>query len=58
VLGTITGTAAALSTGLVGFIVQQFGDLAGFLLMAASAAAGAVLIWTLLPETKPAKYLD
>jgi hypothetical protein len=42
----------------VGFIVQQFGDLAGFLLMAASAAAGAVLIWTLLPETKPAKYLD
>src|SRR5262249_31712320 len=34
VLGTITGTAAAVSTGSVGVIVQQFGDLAGFLLMA------------------------
>ncbi len=58
VLGTMTGTAAAVSTGSVGFIVQQFGDLTGFLLMAASTAAGAALIWAFLPETKPAKYLD
>src|SRR5262245_22223034 len=58
VLGTITGTAAAVSTGSVGVIVQQFGDLAGFLLMAATTTAGAALIWAFLPETKPAKYLD
>ena len=37
---------------------QQFGDLAGFLLMAATTTAGAALIWAFLPETKPAKYLD
>jgi MFS family permease len=58
VLGTMTGTAAAVSTGSVGFVVQQFGDLAGFLSMAAATAAGAALIWALLPETKPAKYVD
>ncbi len=58
VLGTLTGTAAAVSTGSVGFIVQQFGDLAGFLLMAAATTAGAALLWALLPESKPAKYVD
>jgi MFS family permease len=58
VLGTMRGIAAAIGTASVGFIVQQFGDLTGFLLMAAGPAIGAVLIWTLLPETKPAKYLD
>ena len=58
VLGTITGTAAAVSTGSVGFVVQQFGDFAGFLSMAAATAAGAILLWACLPETKPAKYLD
>jgi hypothetical protein len=42
----------------VGFVVQQFGELAGFLSMAAATAAGAALIWALLPETKPAKYVD
>jgi MFS family permease len=57
-LGTMRGIAAAIGTGSVGFIVAQFGDLTGFLLMAAGPALGAVVIWTLLPETKPAKYLD
>jgi MFS family permease len=58
VLGTMRGVAAAIGTASVGFIVQQFGDLTGFLLMAAGPALGAVVIWTLLPETKPAKYID
>src|SRR5215472_11735683 len=58
VLGAMRGIAAAIGTASVGFIVQPFGDLTGFLLMAAGPAIGAVLIWTLLPETKPAKYLD
>jgi MFS family permease len=58
VLGAMRGVAAAIGTASVGFIVQQFGDLTGFLLMAAGPAVGAVVIWTLLPETKPAKYLD
>ena len=58
VLGTMTGTTAAISAGAVGFIVQQLGDLAGFLLMAAATTAGAVLLWMFLPESKPVKYLD
>lgn len=58
VLGTMRGIAAAIGTGSVGFIVQQFGDFTGFLLMAAGPAAGAALIWTMLPETKPEKYDD
>src|SRR5262249_11440368 len=55
VLGTITGTAAAVSTGSGGCIVPQFGDLAGFLVVGATTTAGAALIWAFLPETKPAK---
>ena len=58
VLGTMRGIAAAIGTAAVGFIVQQFGDLTGFLLMATGPALGAVVIWAFLPETKPAKYLD
>ena len=58
VLDTINGTVAAVSIGSVGFDVQQFGDLAGFLSMAVATAAGAILLWAFLPETKPAKYLD
>ena len=58
VLGTLTGTAAAISTGSVGFLVQQLGDLTGFVFMAAATTAGAALLWAFLPETKPAKYVD
>ena len=46
------------SASVLGTIAQQFGDLAGLLVMAAGAAAAAVLLWVLLPETKPAKYID
>jgi hypothetical protein len=58
VLGMLTGTAAAISTGSVGFLVQQLGDVAGFVLMAAATTMGAALLWVFLPETKPAKYVD
>jgi MFS family permease len=58
VVGALTGTAAAISTGAVGFIAQRFGDEIGFLTMAACTSASIVLLWTLLPETRPAKYLD
>jgi MFS family permease len=56
VLGTIRGIAAAIGTGSVGFLVQQFGDFTGFFLMAIGPAMAAVLIWAFLPETKPPKY--
>jgi hypothetical protein len=41
----------------VGLLVQQLGDVAGFVSMA-TATAGAGLLWVFLPETKPAKYVD
>jgi MFS family permease len=58
VLGTTRGIAAAIGTGSVGFIVQQFGDFTGFLLMAIGPAIAAALIWAFLRETKPPKYDD
>ena len=58
VLGTMRGIAAAIGTASIGTIVQHFGDLTGFLLMATGPALGAALIWAFLPETKPAKYID
>jgi MFS family permease len=56
VLGTIRGIAAAIGTGSVGFLVQQFGDFTGFFLMAIGPAMAAAVIWAFLPETKPPKY--
>jgi hypothetical protein len=58
VVGTLTGTAAAISTAAVGFIAQGFGDAVGFLTMAACTSTSIILLWALLPETKPAKYAD
>jgi MFS family permease len=57
-VGTITGIASAISTAATGFIVNQFGDVAGFLVMAATAGAAIALVWAFLPETKPREYLD
>jgi hypothetical protein len=37
----------------VGLLVQQLGDVAGFVSMAAATTAGAGLLWVFLPETKP-----
>jgi MFS family permease len=58
VVGALTGISAAVSTTVTGFIVQQFGDVAGFLTMAAGMGLGIVLLWTFLPESRPAKYDD
>ena len=58
VVGTLTGIAAAISTGVTGVIVQQMGDVVGFLSMAGITCVGLAALWTLLPETRPGKYLD
>jgi MFS family permease len=57
-VGTLTGIAAAVSTGALGFIVQRYGDVTGFLTMAAVTATSAALLWTFVPESKPAEYND
>jgi MFS family permease len=58
VIGTTTGIASAISTTATGFLVGHFGDLAGFLAMAATTVAALAVVWVALPESKPAKYLD
>jgi MFS family permease len=58
ILGTLMGIAVALGTGTIGFIVERYGDVTGFLVMAAGTSVAVVLLWALLPETKPAEYLD
>jgi MFS family permease len=58
IVGTLTGIAAALSTTIVGLLVSRFGDWSGFVMMATVTCIAMVVLWLLLPEPKPAKYLD
>jgi MFS family permease len=57
-VGTLSSLAASVSTGVAGLVIQMFGLSAGFMSMAAVAAACTLVTWTFLPETKPSKYLD
>lgn len=57
-IGTVIAIAAAISTGVSGFVFEQVGHLYGFLILAAVAAAAPVLLSIALTETKPGKYLD
>lgn len=58
VVGTLTASAAAISTGLMGSLVQHVGDFTGLLLLAASSAAATIVLWLLFREPKPDKYDD
>jgi MFS family permease len=52
-VGTISGIGASLSTTLSGLLAGSLGSAAGFLGIAAVALAAALLLWLLMPETKP-----
>lgn len=52
IVGTATGIGASLSTVLAGYVADQFGSSVAFLGLAAVAAAGLVVIWTTMPETR------
>ena len=58
VVGTLIAIAASLSTAATGFLFQSLGHWAGFFTLAAVAAAGTLLLWLAMPETKPAEYMD
>jgi MFS family permease len=53
-VGTISGIGAALSTTLSGLVAASLGRAAGFLGIAAVALAAVLLLWLLMPETRPA----
>jgi MFS family permease len=52
-VGTISGIGASLSTTLSGLLAGSLGRAAGFLGIAAVALAAALLLWLLMPETRP-----
>lgn len=54
-LATATGVGAALSNLLAGFVVQEAGFDAGFLTLAALAAAGLAFYALAVPETRPGR---
>jgi MFS family permease len=53
IVGTATGIGASLSTTLAGYIIDHFGSSAAFATLAAIAFAGFIVVWFLMPETRP-----
>jgi MFS family permease len=52
IIGTATGIGASLSTVLAGYVADRFGSSVAFMGLAAVAAAGLAMIWTVMPETR------
>jgi MFS family permease len=52
-VGTMSGVGASLSTTLSGLVAGSLGRAAGFLGIATMALAAVLLLWLLMPETKP-----
>ena len=53
IVGSAVGIGASLSTTLAGYMFDHFGHGVTFFSMAGAAAAGMVVIWLLMPETRP-----
>ena len=59
--GTVTmlmGLASAISVAASGFVFQMVGHLSTFMIFAGVAGLATICAWFLLPETKPAQYMD
>jgi predicted MFS family arabinose efflux permease len=53
IVGTASGIGASISTSVSGLVAESLGSSAAFLCIAATASLGTVMIWFLMPETKP-----
>jgi MFS family permease len=53
IVGTASGIGASISTTLSGLVAESLGSTAAFLCIAAIASLGTLMIWFLMPETKP-----
>jgi sugar phosphate permease len=53
-VGTASGVGASLSTALFGVIAMSFGRTIVFLTIAAASLVGVLVLWFLMPETRPA----
>ena len=54
ILGTATGIGASLSATLAGYMTDRFGSPVAFACLGMIAAAGFIVVWLLMPETRPA----
>jgi len=52
IVGTATGIGASLSTVLGGYVSDRFGSSTAFVGLACVAAAGLLLIFLVMPETR------
>ena len=52
-VGCAVGIGAALSTTLAGFTADRLGSSVAFLGLAAIAGCGLLMVWRMLPETRP-----
>jgi MFS family permease len=52
IVGTATGIGASLSTVTAGYVSDKFGSSVAFTGLAGVAAAGLVMIWFMMPETR------
>ena len=55
IVGTATGIGASLSTVLAGYVSDKFGHGVAFTGLSGVAALGLVMIWLVMPETRPTK---
>src|SRR5215467_214084 len=53
IVGTASGIGASISTTLSGLVAERLGPSTAFLGIAATALLGTLMIWFLMPETKP-----
>ncbi|HWE15764.1 MAG TPA: MFS transporter [Hyphomicrobiaceae bacterium] len=51
-VGTVSGVGAALSTSITGLVVAGYGQMAGFLGVAAVGLLAVAILWLFMPETK------
>ena len=57
-VGFVSAIAASVSTAVFGLVAQELGHQVAFPAMALIAASGALVMWFLLGETKPDRYID
>jgi MFS family permease len=55
IVGTATGIGASLSATLAGYVSDRFGSPSAFAGLASIAFTGLVVLWLLMPETRPAE---
>jgi predicted MFS family arabinose efflux permease len=53
IVGTATGIGASLSTVLAGYAADRFGSSVAFIGLAAVGAMALIMVWSVMPETRP-----